>query len=62
MKKMSRDNFVCCAWRGRVFFLCVCVCPQLPLFTNVDDLMTSWDRLETEGGSEAKSPTIQVSQ
>ncbi|CBJ28322.1 conserved unknown protein [Ectocarpus siliculosus] len=34
---------------------------KLPLFTNVDDLMTSWDRLETEGGSEAKSPTIQVS-
>ncbi|CAM9438188.1 unnamed protein product, partial [Ectocarpus fasciculatus] len=32
-----------------------------PLFTNVDDLMTSWDRLETEGGSEAQSPTIQVS-
>ena len=33
---------------------------QLPLFTNVDDLMTSWDRLETEAGSEAKSPKIQA--
>eukprot|EP00903_Cladosiphon_okamuranus_P015333 g14164.t1 len=34
---------------------------KMPLFTNVDDLMTSWDRLETEAGSEPKSPTIQVS-
>lgn len=33
---------------------------QMPLFTNVDDLMTSWNRLETEADSEAKSPTIQV--
>ncbi|CAN0082411.1 unnamed protein product [Pylaiella littoralis] len=34
---------------------------KMPLFTNVDDLMTSWNRLDTEAGSEAKSPKIQVS-
>lgn len=34
----------------------------MPLFTNVDDLMTSWNRLESEADSEAKSPTIQVGQ
>lgn len=33
---------------------------QMPLFTNVDDLMTSWERLKTEAGSETKAPTIQV--
>lgn len=36
------------------------VMSQMPLFTNVDDLMTSWERLKTDAGSEAKSPTIQV--
>lgn len=36
------------------------VSPQMPLFTNVDDLMTSWERLKTDAGSEAKAPTIQV--
>ena len=39
-----------------------CLLRQMPLFTNVDDLMTSWNRLETEADSEAKSPTIQVGQ
>ena len=34
----------------------------MPLFTNVDDLMTSWERLKTEAGSATKSPTIQVSE
>ncbi|CAM9110481.1 unnamed protein product [Ascophyllum nodosum] len=34
---------------------------KMPLFTNVDDLMTSWERLKTEAGSATKSPTIQVS-
>lgn len=32
----------------------------MPLFTNVDDLMTSWNRLEKEAGADEKSPTIQV--
>lgn len=44
----------------RLYLCTVCVMPQMPLFTNVDDLMTSWERLKTEAGSEAKSPTIQV--
>ena len=43
-----------------IYRLYVYVMPQMPLFTNVDDLMTSWERLKTEAGSEAKSPTIQV--
>lgn len=37
-----------------------CFLLQMPLFTNVDDLMTSWERLKTEAGSETKAPTIQV--
>ncbi|CAM9263098.1 unnamed protein product, partial [Hapterophycus canaliculatus] len=34
---------------------------KMPLFTNVDDLMTSWERLKTEAGSETAAPKIQVS-
>lgn len=32
----------------------------MPLFTNVEDVMTSWERLKTEAGSTANGPTIQV--
>lgn len=48
---------VVCAGLSGVFLF-----HQMPLFTNVDDLMTSWDRLETDAGSEPKSPTVQVGQ
>ncbi|CAN0063935.1 unnamed protein product, partial [Sphacelaria rigidula] len=33
---------------------------KTPLFTNMDDLMTSWERLKTEAGSKSEAPVVQV--
>lgn len=39
---------------------CCEIMKQTPLFTNMDDLMTSWERLKTEAGSTSEAPVIQV--